>query len=99
MLYIYMYMYYVYTVTQQLSGSEGTERTQERGRSDQQTSEGGGERGADKERDTCTIPNTAHAVLGEGSLECLALSKTGLFAAGKVSLMPRTELCAAFDAQ
>ena len=34
-------------------------------------------------------PNTAHAVLGEGSLECLALSKRGLFAGGKVISIPR----------
>ena len=31
-------------------------------------------------------PNTAHAVLGEGSLNCLAFSRKGLFAAGKVGL-------------
>ena len=31
------------------------------------------------------LPNTAHAVLREGSLECLALGRRGLFAAGKVS--------------
>ena len=32
-----------------------------------------------------SVPNTAHAVLREGSLECLALGRRGLFAAGKVS--------------
>lgn len=31
------------------------------------------------------VPNTAHALLREGSLECLALGRRGLFAAGKVS--------------
>ena len=35
--------------------------------------------------DKVNPPNTAHAVLCEGSLECLALSKRGLFAAGMVS--------------
>ena len=29
-------------------------------------------------------PQTAHAVLSEGSISCLALSRRGLFTAGKV---------------
>lgn len=59
---------------------------------DQQIEGGGGGEGrkgrrrVDGGEDTCSSPNTAHAVLDEGSLECLALSKRGLFAAGKVSL-------------
>ena len=43
--------------------------------------QGGGREGEEMEE----LPNTAHAVLREGSLECLALGRRGLFAAGKVS--------------
>ena len=46
----------------------------------QQLSIGGGGEGSEDGDG----PNTAHAVLSEGSLECLALGKRGLFAAGKV---------------
>lgn len=53
---------------------------------EQQTAGGGGE-GSQKEglEGGDISPNTAHAVLDEGSLECLTLSKRGLYAAGKVS--------------
>lgn len=46
------------------------------------------EGGEDQKKELCmegeSSPNTAHAVLGEGSLECLTISRRGLFAAGKV---------------
>ena len=39
----------------------------------------------DLESEALEVPKTAHALLKEGSTDCLALSRRGLFTAGKVS--------------
>ena len=66
------------------SNQDTSQTTLQSATSTEQQTEGGEGQKEELCEEGDSSPNTAHAVLGEGSLECLTISRRGLFAAGKV---------------